>query len=228
MKRKVAIFDIDGTIFRSSLLIELVDALIEEEIFPASTSKEYSKAYQRWLDREDSYDKYITGVVHSFRKHMRGVRYSDFNRIAKKVTRFHKNHVYRYTRDLVRDLKRKNYFLLAISNSPREIVDAFCESFGFNKIYGRIYELDKKQRFTGTFLYEELVTDKAKVLRRALLKENLTLDGSVGVGDSDADIPFLKMVERPICFNPNTKLYRHAKRKGWQVVVERKDMIYIL
>jgi len=29
-KRKVAIFDIDGTIFRSSLLVELLEALIAE------------------------------------------------------------------------------------------------------------------------------------------------------------------------------------------------------
>jgi len=37
--KKVAIFDIDGTIFRSSLLIELTDALIQEDIFPSKVEK---------------------------------------------------------------------------------------------------------------------------------------------------------------------------------------------
>jgi HAD superfamily phosphoserine phosphatase-like hydrolase len=226
--KKVAIFDVDGTIFRSSLLIELVDALIEEEIFPARTSREYARAYQRWLDRKDSYDKYIEGVVRSFMRHMKGVTYSDFMRVSKNVTRFHKNRVYRYTRKLVHDLKKKNYFLLAISNSPKETVEGFCRGLGFHKTYGRMYGLDSKKRFTGRFLYEELVINKANVLRRAILKEHLTLKGSVGVGDSEADIPFLKMVDHAICFNPNTKLYLHAKRAGWQVIVERKDMIYFL
>jgi phosphoserine phosphatase len=48
----------------------------------------------------------------------------------------------------------------------------------------------------------------------------------VGVGDTESDIPFLKLVDRPICFNPNRKLYAAAKRHGWKVVVERKDVIY--
>ena len=33
-QHKVAIFDIDGTIYRSSFLVEIVDALIQEGIFP--------------------------------------------------------------------------------------------------------------------------------------------------------------------------------------------------
>jgi len=32
--KKLAIFDIDGTIFRSSLTIELLESLIEEGVFP--------------------------------------------------------------------------------------------------------------------------------------------------------------------------------------------------
>ena len=228
MKRRVAIFDVDGTIFRSSLLIELVDALIEAHIFPPSTAGEYARAYMRWLDRKDSYEKYITDVVRAFRKHIKGVRYSDFIGISKKVTTLRKDRVYRYTRDLTRELKKKNYFLLAISNSPKEVVEGFCSRLGFDKTYGRVYELDEKKRFTGKFLYEELVSDKARVFHRAVLKENLTLLGSVGVGDSEADIAFLNVVERPICFNPNKKLYDHARRKRWRIVVERKDMIYFL
>ena len=59
-------------------------------------------------------------------------------------------------------------------------------------------------------------------------KENLTLAGSIGVGDSESDIAFLKLVERPICFNPNNKLYKYAKSHKWEVVVERKDVVYHL
>ena len=83
-------------------------------------------------------------------------------------------------------------------------------------------------RFTGRVLYEDIIANKGKVLRRAVAKEGLTLAGSVGVGDTESDIAFLKMVERPFAFNPSMKLYRHAKKRGWEVVVERKDVIYRL
>ena len=65
-------------------------------------------------------------------------------------------------------------------------------------------------------------------MRRAVEKENLTLQHSIGVGDTETDIPFLEMVAKPICFNPNSKLYRYAKRMKWDVVVERKDVVYEL
>jgi phosphoserine phosphatase len=38
----------------------------------------------------------------------------------------------------------------------------------------------------------------------------------------------LEAVENPIAFNPNQTLYNHAKKRGWEIVVERKDVIYEL
>jgi len=225
-RQKVAAFDIDGTIFRSSLLIEVTEALIQTGLFPEAARKSYAKAYESWLNRQGSYDNYIRAVIRAFEKHIKAVKQSDFERIGKKAIAFQRHRVYRYTRDLVKDLKRKNYFLLAISHSPLELVELFAGNLGFDKVYGRIYEVDGRGRFTGQTLHADLIADKAKILRRALAKENLPLQGSIGVGDSEGDISLLKIVSRPICFNPNSKLYRAAKRHGWEIVVERKDVIY--
>jgi phosphoserine phosphatase len=54
----------------------------------------------------------------------------------------------------------------------------------------------------------------------------LTLRDSVGVGDTESDVSFLKMVEHPIAFNPNMNLEKTARRKKWRIVVEKKDVIY--
>ncbi len=227
-KRKVAKFDIDGTIFRSSLLIELTEDLIQEGIFPLKAEDIYKRAYKKWTDRKGSYEDYIMAVVEAFLKHINGVKYKDYEKIAKKVITFHRNRVYRFTRDLVRELHKKKYYLLAISHSPREIVKEFTKTMGFDKTYGWIYEVGENKKFTGKSLYEDKISDKAKILNRAVKKESLTLKNSIGVGDTESDIAFLKMVENPICFNPNQKLYRAARRRGWQIVVERKNMIYKL
>ncbi|MDQ5951010.1 MAG: hypothetical protein QG639_287, partial [Patescibacteria group bacterium] len=56
----------------------------------------------------------------------------------------------------------------------------------------------------------------------------LIKEDSIAVGDSDGDISLLESVANPICFNPNQSLYNHAKRMKWEVVVERKDVIYYL
>ena len=224
--RKTAIFDIDGTIFRSSLLIEITEALIQKGVFPVSARKVYARAFTKWLERRGPYENYINAVVKVFQKDLKGMKKSEFMAVSKKVVALHKNRVYRFTRDLVQDLKKKNYFLLAISNSPKMILDEFCRNLGFDKVYGRIFEADPRGRFTGVTLYSELVSDKAKILKRAVEKEKFTLIKSIGVGDTESDIPMLRLVARPICFNPNEKLYRHAKRAGWEIRVERKDVIY--
>jgi len=57
---------------------------------------------------------------------------------------------------------------------------------------------------------------------------NLNFAGSVAMGDTDSDTPMLDLADRPIAFNPNKELFEHALQKGWEIVLERKDMIYHL
>ncbi len=228
MKQKVAFFDIDGTVFRSSLLIELVEKLIDEGVFPTQTKDGYVDTYRKWRDREGSYGDYIKAVVAAYMENIKGVHYGELADIGKIVIAEQSKHVYRYTRDLIRDLKRQGYYIVAISQSPKTILDEFCRAYGFDKVYGRIYEIGPQDRFTGEMTDVHLVENKANIIARVVEKEDVTLEGSVGIGDTEGDIPLLENVEKPICFNPNLALYTHAQRMGWAVVVERKDVIYTL
>jgi HAD superfamily hydrolase (TIGR01490 family) len=225
-KRPVAVFDIDGTVFRSSLLVELVDRLVEREIFPETAGKYYEKARQDWLDREGDYEPYIRKVVAAFAKHLKGIPYGDVADVAGEIIEEKRGRTYRYTRDLIQELKRKGYYLLGVSHSPKFIVDGFCYELGFDKSYGTFYGSGASGRFTGEMEDEHLIMNKAAILTRAVEKENLTLRGSVGVGDTESDVSMLALVEDPIAFNPNRALYRHAKKNLWKVIVERKDVIY--
>jgi HAD superfamily hydrolase (TIGR01490 family) len=226
--QKVAFFDIDGTVFRSSLLIELVDAFIEAEIFPKDSRNLYEEGRVAWTNREGSYDLYIDGVVKAFVTHIQGVHYSKLAEIGKQVVEKQSKRVYRYTRDLIEDLKSQDYYIVAISQSPKTVLDEFCKAYGFDKVYGRMYEIGPRDCFTGKVLEEELIRDKSIIVKRVMEKNGFTLEGSIGVGDTDGDIPLLNTVETPICFNPNMKLYEYAKERQWPIIVERKDVVYTL
>jgi HAD superfamily hydrolase (TIGR01490 family) len=229
MQQRVAFFDIDGTLFRSSLLIELVDALVTAEVFLPEVRHGYAGARQAWLNREGTYDAYIQAVIESFLQHLRGVHYGQFADVAKQVVLRHHKRVYQYTRDLIVDLKKDGYFVIAISQSPKTVLDAFCKDYGFDKVYGRIYEIGPQDCFTGEVMDEHLIENKATIVKRVFERHpDLTAEGSVAVGDTDGDIPLLESVTHPICFNPNQTLYNEAKRRGWEIVVERKDVIYHL
>ena len=144
------------------------------------------------------------------------------------IKNYHLSKIFPNCLETLKKLKKKGYYLLAISHSPKGIVDPFAKRLGFDKVYGMFYELGPTDKFNGKIADEHLIRNKANILRRAVAKENLTLKGSIGVGDTEGDIPVFELVETPICFNPNMTLYRHAKRNKWKIVVERKDVIYEL
>ncbi|MBV9349401.1 MAG: HAD family phosphatase [Patescibacteria group bacterium] len=227
-KKKLAAFDIDGTVFRSSLLLELVEELVKEGIFPARTRAAYEREYVRWLDRKGEYGNYVEKAVMVFARQIQGIPYKVGEKAAKTVLLEKKDRVYRYTRDLISTLKKRGYFLIAVSHSPKFIVGPFAKSLGFDKAYGSIYAADKKGKFTGSVDFEEIIRDKAAILAHALKKFDADAKRSIAVGDTENDIPMLKLVGQPVAFNPNQKLYRYAKKHGWKVVVERKDVVYAL
>ncbi len=224
-KQKVAVFDIDGTIFRSSLQRELIMALVRYEVFPAIVKKELEQNYFSWVNRQGNYENYIMQVVRSYQKRIAQVSVEDVKRVAEIVINQQKSRVYTYTRQLIEKL-RPTHKLIAISGSPIEIVEEFNRHYKFDAVFGMVFQTHDG-RYTGEVL-EIPIRDKRKVLEKYLLEEKLKLAGSVGVGDSENDASFLEMVSRPICFNPNSNLYKIAKKKGWTVVVERKDVIYTL
>lgn len=228
MERPVAVFDIDGTVFRSALLIELVEALVARGIFTPSARDSYHGQKEDWLNRKGEYQPFISKVVEAFASHAKGVPFQDVAEVANEIAENQKDRVYRYTRDLIAECRTKGYFLLAISHSPKFIVEPFTFAAGFDKSYGTFYETGPSDRFTGTIADPHLILNKASILKRAVEKDGLTLTNSIGVGDTESDISMLEMVERPIAFNPNMLLYKHAQQYEWEVVVERKDVVYEL
>lgn len=225
----VAFFDIDGTLFRSSLLIELVEQLVAEDVFPPEAALQYETELQEWREREGAYQEYIEAVIATFLHHIKGVHYGTFVEIGRHVVREQSKYVYRYTRDLVQSLKERGYYIVAISQSPKTVLDEFCEQHGFDKVYGRFYEIGPQDCFTGAIIDEHLIKNKAQIVSRVFDRNpQLSRERSVAVGDTEGDITLLESVASPICFNPNRLLYEYAKRNDWQVVVERKDVIYHL
>lgn len=227
-KRRLAVFDIDGTLFRSSLLVELVKSLVENNIFPEAVKETMDKYYFAWINREGSYGQYIWQVINIYQKHITGWDRETINGIAQKVVDFHKKRVYCFTRDYIRELKDKNYFLLAISGSPEDIVNKFADYFGFDRAFGSIFEV-REGRLTGKVLYDA-AKNKKQILEMFVNDNagNIDFRKSIAVGDTQSDIPIFELVDQPVVFNPNLDLVCYAVKKGWPVIIERKNVIYRL
>jgi HAD superfamily hydrolase (TIGR01490 family) len=223
--KKLAVFDIDGTIFRWTFIAQLMEELTKKGIFPPEIIKQTQEVYFAWKDRKGTWDNYINTVVKVTNEGLTGKDEKQVDEVIEEIVRFKKDNVYVFTRNLIKKLKQNGYFLLAISASPIKIVSKFTEALGFDEYFGTIYEISDG-KYTGREL-NEVVFNKHAVLAQFLKEhKDITLQDSVGVGDSKSDASFLEMVERPIAFNPDRDLAIHAKKKKWKIVVERKNVVY--
>lgn len=221
--RPIAIFDIDGTIFRSSLTIELFKLLVKRRIFEPAFMKKVRRLELKWLDRQGHYDDYIMEVVRAYQRALAGKKQKDIVRISHEVIAEQKYRTYRYTRALLINLRRK-HFLIGISGSPLEVVKEYNKFLKFDKIYGSEFGIDEKGRYTGQILHEPPRYKKELIMRYATT-HGVDFRGSIGIGDTESDLGFLELVEKPICFNPNTNLAREARKRNWPIVIERKDLV---
>ena len=226
-REPLAVFDVDGTLFRRGLLPALTRRLVNEEVFPERVREELSQDYYAWVERRGSYETYDELVMELFLRELKGVSVVELRRCATVEVEAHGRRLHIYTRDLAHRLKEAGYHIIAISGSPQEILDLFLPPLGFDSSWGTVLGQDAAGRYTGEVL-EDPFKNKQLVLEEFLEDAHVSLEGSVGVGDTLSDVGFLEMVKTPIAFNPNRSFFEVARQRGWPIVVERKDVIYNL
>jgi HAD superfamily hydrolase (TIGR01490 family) len=225
-KKKIAIFDIDGTIFRKNLHFELINELAWLKVFPNEVRHRLTELYSGWIEHEGTYEDYRKALVDLYAKHIKGCSHEDVVKAAKIVIPFHEKRTYVFSEDLIKKLRAENYHLLVISGSPIEIVEEYNRDYlKFDAVYGSVYGLDENGIYTGEATFEPSRM-KGEVVKKYIEENGLTLEGSYGIGDTESDGSFLGLVENPIAFNPNQNLREMAEKEGWKIIVEKKDVIY--
>ena len=226
-KKQFAVFDIDGTIARTSLLQQLVRVLVSRgkiDIGPAEQIENLLHDFRQRI-ADDNFGEYMKKAVDiMFQSMPRGLTLEEYDEIIDVVVKMSLTHTYVYTRQLIQTLKRSNFFLISISGSELRAVSTFSKALGFDAWVGQVQYKNDGKKLTGGV--QALGQPKDKILQTIINKFELETRGSMAVGDTSSDIAVLNMVESPICFNPNQALFKEARANNWMVVLERKDMVY--
>jgi HAD superfamily phosphoserine phosphatase-like hydrolase len=227
MKKQFAVFDIDGTIARTSLLQLMVRELVARGKLDVGPGRQIEVMLHDYRQRiaDDNFGEYMKKAVEILFKGLpKGLRIEDYNEITDAIVKTSLSNTYVYTRELVQTLRNNGFFLIAISGSEVKAVSSFAKALGFDAWVGEVSYLEEKGRLRGNI--QALKQSKAQILTALIQKFDLETRGSTAVGDTSSDISVLEMVDSPIVFNPNQALFKHAREKGWMIVLERKDMVY--
>jgi len=183
-------------------------------------------AREQWRERQLPYDEYEMTLVRAMRQAIIGLEEPRFNQIADAILAAKGHHTYRYTLALLKRLKAEGLIIVAISGSHQQLVDRFARLHGIDIAVGRNHIVEHGK--LTAHATNEIFGRKHEILQELLERHNLTAKGSYAIGDSGGDISMLEMVEFPLAFNPDERLYDAATQHGWPIVIERKNLAYRL
>ncbi|MEM6998160.1 MAG: HAD-IB family phosphatase [Patescibacteria group bacterium] len=227
MQKPFAVFDIDGTVARTSLFLATVHEMMRRQMTSKEDSDRIHAALDDWIMRrsDGAFHVYEMLCVEVLYKELGNVKISAYESVLDKVIEKFSGKTYKYTTNLIKQLKDEGYMVLAVSGSEQKAVARFCKLHGFDDYIGVDFHRDGFY-FTGSAT--DVVHNKHTYLQELIDRHDLSRHDSIGVGDTKSDIEMLKMVAEPICFNPNKELLEYARKAGWKIVIERKDVVYEL
>ena len=221
----MALFDIDGTVFRWQLFFSVVFVLKDWGAFDETTTSSIDDNFRSWQARELAWDSFKDIVVSALLDNITSIDVATYEKACQHVMETEGHKVYAYTTKLIQELKDQDYDIIAITGSAQNIAQPFADRYGFTRCIGEKY-IEKDGKFTGEIEY--VFDRKDKIIHDLVEKEGYTFEGSVAIGDSGSDVVMLELAERPIAFNPDGKLLDISLERGWEVVVERKNIAYHL
>ncbi len=227
MARQFAVFDIDGTIVRTSLMQLVVKELVNRGQLDGAAAGDIDRILHDGRQRVDDsvFGGYMQQAFDLLLKNIaEGLDVIDYQETISSVANSLNSTTYVYTRQLINTLKKNNFFLIAISGGEQRAVQAVTKTLGFDACAAGVYYSDDGKKITGEV--QKFESKKDAVLQAIIAKYELNAKGSMAVGDTSNDVVMFNLVAQPIAFNPNQALFKIAREKGWMVVLERKDVVY--
>lgn len=233
-KNTAAFFDIDGTIYRNSLMIEHFKKLIRYEVIdPAVWHGKIKHSFNEWEKRFLDFDIYLEELAEIYVGELVGINKAYIEFIANQVINLNGDKIYKYSRDRIKHHKEKGDLVFFVSGSPDFLVSKMAERYGITEYKASEYEVDMDNNFTGKLKGMWESKNKHIAIKELIEKYDLDLANSYSYGDTAGDYSMLKMVGKPIVINPNRELFLMIRNDPElsdkiRIIVERKDMIYKL
>lgn len=224
MNQKLAVFDLDGTLYDGQVWKALVGYLWKTGVNRGATAAYVARNMSRYflykaklMEREYVWDRFARELMSM----LTGLRADALHPLADDL---YQSHIAAHLDPRLlaewESFGRQGYHRIILSGSPTLLTSAIGRALGATTVLGTEAEL-KNGRLTGK-VAGDLVHGKAKMNR---LLEYVAAQGwgvdwrhSHAFGDSYTDLMVLSLVGHPHAVRPDAKLHAHAQAHGWQVL----------
>jgi HAD superfamily hydrolase (TIGR01490 family) len=127
-------------------------------------------------------------------------------------------HVADAGRRVVKDHRDAGDVIAIVTSATRYAAEPLGDALGIARLAYTHLEVDDAGRFTGKVAGRMCYGDGKIQHAEALLADTGTeLSDAVFYSDSITDLPLLERVGEPVVVNPDTRLSRVARRRGWRI-----------
>lgn len=213
-ERKLAVFDVDGTIRPGSLVEDAFWQLTEHGLF--TPGEETIKKLQ--ILRQQGSDDYISALVGAYVEAKKGKSVGEIKRFANRLTTESAALLDPQIVERIEQHRLSGDALAMISGSPQVYIEALATQLGFDaasgsRFYhnGHVYHTQREAEDRGT---RELKPQIALKIAASL--------GTTGViaayGDTMSDADMLALAEHPVAVHPTPDLRTYAFERGWEII----------
>lgn len=231
MTNKAAFFDIDGTLFRDSLLVKHFEILKDNKVIDDKRwNEEVVPYYEKFKNRKGAYEDYLDKVSIAYQEGIIGVSQKDLFKYADEVVGKEKDRIYLVTKKAIEKYIEDGYYVFFISGSPEYLVKPFGKLYNATHSIASKYIMEN-DKFSGEVLPMWDSRNKIRSINYLADKYDLDLKKCHAYGDTNGDLSMMRAVGNAHIINPTFELLNNCNKdkklkNKTKVHIERKDVNY--
>ncbi len=214
-KRKIALFDIDKTMFDGYILFPLVAHLAENGAMSQDAALKIDNLYKDHKEKRIDYETFARLVLIEWALGLKDVSTQLVTEHTNNLVDDHIAQFFPFVSQVFASLWPTHDIYLT-TGEPQFVAQAVQNTFSADGYLSTEFEVDGDV-FTGN-VQRFLASKSDKLAAISGLESTHTLSESFAFGDSEADIEMLESVEHAFPTNPSSKLREVATIKGWEIV----------
>ncbi|MDX2706252.1 HAD family hydrolase [Streptomyces sp. NPDC059718] len=213
-----AFFDLDNTVMQGAAIFHFGRGLYKRKFFQSRDLARFAwqQAYFRIAGSEDP--EHMQEVRESALSIIKGHRVEELMSIGEEIyDEYMADKIWPGTRALAQAHLDAGQRVWLVTAAPVETATIIARRLGLTGALGTVAE-HVDGLYTGRLVGEPLHgPSKAEAVKALAAAEGLELSRCAAYSDSSNDIPMLSLVGHPYAINPDTRLRKHAREKGWRL-----------
>jgi len=212
--KKVAIFDLDGTILSDDCEYIWADFIVRHGIMNATFLHMIQKYLEEYHNGTINYVEYEKFLIHPIRKLTEKKKNELITEYLEEIRSLQRDSIL----SIIENHRQNDYRILLATSTNQMLAEPIGNMIGINDII--CTKLDMKDGVpTGDLLGKPAFNEEKKnLILNWIGQGNYSMIDSWGYSDSHNDLPMLKLVQNPVAVTPDNELRKIAIENGWRII----------